>query len=187
MTSPILAAMEMDRKKGTDEFSDMESNPMLDLNKVSSMDIAGTCSWLQKVGFPDFVEMFSKQLIDGSVLVQMEEKHLIEMGIVIGRRLKFLKVLASLKSKSRYDRPLFWGFWGFGVFWSLGGVLGFLLRSRLRRELPPPDPSGRGWEIFFLDSANLIEKNTPDLKLKKSNRAVLIISMPGTWCLVPSA
>mmetsp|Transcript_41045 Transcript_41045/g.69786 ORF Transcript_41045/g.69786 Transcript_41045/m.69786 type:complete len:112 (+) Transcript_41045:296-631(+) len=33
----------------------------------------------------------------------MEEKHLIEMGIVIGRRLKFLKVLASLKSKSRYE------------------------------------------------------------------------------------
>lgn len=68
MTSPILS-MEMDRMiKGKDEFSDMGNSPLLDLSKVGSMDVVGTCSWLQKCGFPDFVEVFSKQLIDGSVL-----------------------------------------------------------------------------------------------------------------------
>ena len=73
----------------------------------------------------------------------------------------------------------FLGFWGFFVSWRGFGVFcfarGFAASSR------PPTRQGGCGRFFFLDFANLIEKNTPDLKKKiEWGRALRL----DAWCLV---
>jgi hypothetical protein len=74
----------------------------IEFEQLSNMGVEETCRWVAKIGYSDFVEPFSRHLIDGEVLSLMDENHLVEIGIAtVGRRVKFLKTLQSLKSAAR--------------------------------------------------------------------------------------
>mmetsp|Transcript_3269 Transcript_3269/g.4050 ORF Transcript_3269/g.4050 Transcript_3269/m.4050 type:complete len:245 (-) Transcript_3269:46-780(-) len=98
MTSNIIVTNDKDMRAS---FALTE----IEFEQMRLMDVKGTSTWLQKHGFRDFVEIFKEHQINGEILSMLDENHLKEIGVnVIGRRLKFLKVLGAVKSASRNYR-----------------------------------------------------------------------------------
>src|SRR5262245_27327459 len=66
------------------------------------MDIGG---WLRSLGLEQYEEVFRKNEIDGSVLPDLTEDHLRELGFPLGARLKILKVIGALHADQPAQPP----------------------------------------------------------------------------------
>jgi hypothetical protein len=62
------------------------------------MDIGG---WLRKLGLEEYEAVFRENEIDGSVLPDLTEDHLRELGFPLGARLKVLKAIGKLHGDER--------------------------------------------------------------------------------------
>jgi class 3 adenylate cyclase len=54
--------------------------------------------WLQKLGMPEYVQRFAENRIDLSVLPDLTDQHLKDLGIALGDRLKMLRAIRELAS-----------------------------------------------------------------------------------------
>ena len=54
--------------------------------------------WLEKLGMSEYAELFVANRIDLSVLPELTDQDLKELGIVLGDRRKILRAIAGLKS-----------------------------------------------------------------------------------------
>jgi class 3 adenylate cyclase len=66
------------------------------------MDIAG---WLQSLGLGQYETVFRENAIDASVLHDLTEDHLRELGLPLGARLKLLKAIAALEAVNLPSAP----------------------------------------------------------------------------------
>src|SRR5215469_6383997 len=56
--------------------------------------------WLKKLGMSEYAERFVENRIDISVLPDLTEQHLKDLGIALGERLKLLRAIRDLGSAS---------------------------------------------------------------------------------------
>ena len=66
------------------------------------MDVA---SWLRSLGLEQYEAVFRKNEIDESVLPDLTEDHLRELGFPLGARLKILKAIAALGKHAEAISP----------------------------------------------------------------------------------
>jgi class 3 adenylate cyclase len=66
------------------------------------MDLGG---WLRSLGLQQYEAAFRENAIDDTVLHDLTEDHLREIGIPLGARLKLLKAIAALGTRSEATRP----------------------------------------------------------------------------------
>jgi hypothetical protein len=66
------------------------------------MDVA---SWLRSLGLDQYEAIFRKNEIDESVLPDLTEDHLRELGFPLGARLKILKAIAALGKHAQAVSP----------------------------------------------------------------------------------
>jgi class 3 adenylate cyclase len=66
------------------------------------MDLAG---WLRSLGLEQYEAAFRENAIDDTVLHDLTEDHLREIGIPLGARLKLLKAIAALGARADATRP----------------------------------------------------------------------------------
>src|SRR5499433_2752686 len=52
--------------------------------------------WLKKLGMPEYAERFAENKIDISVLPDLTEQHLKDLGVALGHRLKMLRAIREL-------------------------------------------------------------------------------------------
>src|SRR6516225_3996462 len=67
------------------------------------MDLGG---WLRSLGLEQYEAAFRENEIDDTVLHDLTEDHLREIGIPLGARLKLLKAIALLGARAEATRPL---------------------------------------------------------------------------------
>ena len=53
--------------------------------------------WLKNLGMPEYAERFAENKIDISVLPDLTEQHLKDLGVALGDRLKMLRALVEGK------------------------------------------------------------------------------------------
>jgi class 3 adenylate cyclase len=53
-------------------------------------------NWLQKLGMPEYTQCFAENRIDFSVLTDLTDRHLKDLGIALGDRLKMLRAIREL-------------------------------------------------------------------------------------------
>jgi class 3 adenylate cyclase len=58
------------------------------------MDVS---NWLQSQGFGQYTELFADNAIDRKALVELRDRHLKELGLPLGHRLKLLKAIRELR------------------------------------------------------------------------------------------
>src|SRR5215472_16699906 len=56
--------------------------------------------WLKDLGMPEYAERFAENKIDISVLPDLTEQHLKDLGVALGHRLKMLRAIRDLGSAS---------------------------------------------------------------------------------------
>ena len=56
--------------------------------------------WLKKLGMSEYAERFVENKIDISVLPDLTEQHLNDLGVALGDRLKMLRAIRDLGSAS---------------------------------------------------------------------------------------
>src|SRR5499425_334556 len=66
------------------------------------MDLGG---WLRGLGLEQYEAAFRENAIDDTVLHDLTEDHLREIGIPLGARLKLLKAIAALGTRAEATRP----------------------------------------------------------------------------------
>jgi SAM domain (Sterile alpha motif) len=66
------------------------------------MDVA---SWLRSLGLEQYEAVFRKNEIDESVLPDLTEDHLRELGFPLGARLKILRAIAALGNHAEATSP----------------------------------------------------------------------------------
>src|SRR5215472_12875892 len=66
------------------------------------MDLGG---WLRSLGLEEYEAVFRENAIDETVLHDLTEDHLREIGIPLGARLKLLKAIAALGTRAEATRP----------------------------------------------------------------------------------
>src|SRR5215469_2629828 len=66
------------------------------------MDLGG---WLRSLGLEQYEAAFRENAIDDTVLHDLTEDHLREIGIPLGARLKLLKAIAALGARAEATRP----------------------------------------------------------------------------------
>ena len=66
------------------------------------MDLGG---WLRSLGLEQYEAAFRENAIDDTVLHDLTEDHLREIGIPLGARLKLLKAIAALGTRAEATRP----------------------------------------------------------------------------------
>jgi class 3 adenylate cyclase len=66
------------------------------------MDLGG---WLRSLGLEQYEAAFRENAIDDTVLHDLTEDHLREIGIPLGARLKLLKAIAALVARAETTRP----------------------------------------------------------------------------------
>src|SRR5262244_485686 len=66
------------------------------------MDLGG---WLRSLGLEQYEAAFRENAIDETVLHDLTEDHLREIGIPLGARLKLLKAIAALGTRAEATRP----------------------------------------------------------------------------------
>jgi class 3 adenylate cyclase/predicted ATPase len=71
-------------------------------NLGASMDLGG---WLRSLGLEQYEAAFRENAIDETVLHDLTEDHLREIGIPLGARLKLLKAIAVLGARAEATRP----------------------------------------------------------------------------------
>ena len=54
--------------------------------------------WLQKLGMPEYAERFAENRIDFSVLRDLTDQDLKDLGVVLGDRRKLLRAIGELES-----------------------------------------------------------------------------------------
>src|SRR5262249_50490596 len=54
--------------------------------------------WLQKLGMSEYAQRFTENRIDFSVLPEVTDQDLKDLGVVLGDRRKILRAIADLKS-----------------------------------------------------------------------------------------
>jgi class 3 adenylate cyclase len=52
--------------------------------------------WLQKLGMSEYAERFAENRIDFSILPELTDQHLKDLGIALGDRLKMLRAIREL-------------------------------------------------------------------------------------------
>jgi class 3 adenylate cyclase len=62
--------------------------------------------WLEANGFARFADTFEENEIDGEALLELTEKHLKDLGIALGPRLKLLKAIQSLRKEADEKSPV---------------------------------------------------------------------------------
>ena len=62
--------------------------------------------WLKKLGMSEYVQRFAENRIDVSVLPDLTEQHLKDLGIALGDRLKMLRPIRELAEAFRRRRAL---------------------------------------------------------------------------------
>jgi len=66
------------------------------------MDLGG---WLRSLGLEQYEAAFRENAIDDTVLHDLTEDHLREIGLPLGARLKLLKAIAALGTRAEATRP----------------------------------------------------------------------------------
>src|SRR5215510_8519232 len=66
------------------------------------MDLGG---WLRSLGLEQYEAAFRENAIDDTVLHDLTEDHLREIGIPLGARIKLLKAIAALGVRAEPKRP----------------------------------------------------------------------------------
>jgi len=62
--------------------------------------------WLEKLGMSEYADRFTENRIDFSVLPELTDQDLKELGVVLGDRRKILRAIAALtSSRRRTQRP----------------------------------------------------------------------------------
>ena len=56
--------------------------------------------WLEKLGMSEYAERFAENRIDFSVLPELTDQHLKDLGIALGDRLKMLRAISALEAAS---------------------------------------------------------------------------------------
>ena len=56
--------------------------------------------WLEKLGMSEYAQRFAESRIDFSVLPELTDQDLKDLGVVLGDRRKILRAIAGLKSTS---------------------------------------------------------------------------------------
>jgi SAM domain (Sterile alpha motif) len=56
--------------------------------------------WLKKLGMSEYAECFAENKIDISVLLDLTEQHLKDLGVALGDRLKILRAIRDLSGGS---------------------------------------------------------------------------------------
>src|SRR5215468_9313303 len=52
--------------------------------------------WLKELGMPEYAERFAENKVDISVLPDLTEQHLNDLGVALGDRLKMLRAIRDL-------------------------------------------------------------------------------------------
>jgi hypothetical protein len=60
--------------------------------------------WLEKLGMSDYVQRFAENRIDLSVLRDLTDQDLKDLGVVLGDRRKLLRAIAELNGGGRVPR-----------------------------------------------------------------------------------
>jgi class 3 adenylate cyclase len=61
--------------------------------------------WLDKLGMAEYAQRFAENRIDLSVLPQLTDQHLKELGVALGDRLKMLNAIGELTASSAAAPP----------------------------------------------------------------------------------
>ena len=61
--------------------------------------------WLKKLGMSEYTERFAENRIDFSVLRDLTDQHLKDLGVVLGDRLKLLRAIVELDDTSAATAP----------------------------------------------------------------------------------
>jgi hypothetical protein len=56
--------------------------------------------WLERLGMSEYAQRFAENRIDFSVLAELTDQDLKELGVVLGDRRKILRAIAKLRSQS---------------------------------------------------------------------------------------
>src|SRR6516165_7284038 len=72
------------------------------LNRGATMDVV---VWLRSLGLEQYEAVFRKNEIDETILPDLTEDHLRELGFPLGARLKILKAIASLGKHAEANSP----------------------------------------------------------------------------------
>ena len=78
---------------------DSELNAPHDAGKAAMQQIA---EWLEKLGMSEYAQRFAENRIDFSVLPDLTDQHLKDLGIALGDRLKMLRAICELSIASRH-------------------------------------------------------------------------------------
>jgi hypothetical protein len=56
--------------------------------------------WLEKLGMPEYAQRFAENRIDFSILRDLTDQDLKDLGVVLGDRRKLLRAIANIDDKS---------------------------------------------------------------------------------------
>jgi SAM domain (Sterile alpha motif) len=74
-------------------------------NKKRDTNTSFFLSSLKKLGMPEYVERFAQNDIDTTVLPDLTDQHLKDLGVSLGHRLKMLRAIRDLGNASVAVRP----------------------------------------------------------------------------------
>jgi class 3 adenylate cyclase/predicted ATPase len=69
------------------------------LNPPGGAAVQQIADWLQKLGMPEYTQCFAENRIDFSVLPDLTDQHLKDLGIALGDRLKMLRAIRELSHR----------------------------------------------------------------------------------------
>lgn len=61
--------------------------------------MTGTAEWLASIGLGEYAQRFAENAIDFSVVSDLTEQDLKDLGVLLGHRRKLLRAIAELKSE----------------------------------------------------------------------------------------
>ena len=62
----------------------------------------GIAEWLESIGLPEYAQRFTENGIDLSVLRDLTDKDLMDLGVLLGHRRKILRGIAALEDGARF-------------------------------------------------------------------------------------
>src|SRR5215218_8783878 len=62
----------------------------------------GIAEWLESIGLPEYAQRFTENGIDLSVLRDLTDQDLMDLGVLLGHRRKILRGIAALEDEARF-------------------------------------------------------------------------------------
>ena len=63
--------------------------------------MTGVTEWLKSIGLPEYAQRFGENGIELSILCELTDQDLKELGVLLGHRRKLLRAIAQLEGEAR--------------------------------------------------------------------------------------